>query len=66
MTDTLTRSHATALDVGLAEGVHAPLHAGSEPPLSKDYDAATRADEAFNRQFHHGFHTVAGVQMHYV
>lgn len=66
MTDTLTRSHSTALDVGCAQGARAPLHAGSEAPLSQDYDAATRADEAFNRQFRHGFHTVAGLQMHYV
>lgn len=66
MTDTLTRSHATALDVGFAPGARAPLHAGSEAPLSQDYDAATRADAAFNRQFQHGFHTVAGLQMHYV
>jgi pimeloyl-ACP methyl ester carboxylesterase len=66
MTDTLTRSHSTALNIGLAQGARAPLHAGSEAPLSQDYDAATRADEAFNRQFRHGFHTVAGLQMHYV
>ena len=66
MTDTLTHPHSTAVDVGFERDARAPLHAGSEAPLSQDYDAATRADEAFNRQFRHGFHTVAGLQMHYV
>jgi pimeloyl-ACP methyl ester carboxylesterase len=66
MTDTLTPSPAPAVEIDLAEGVRAPLHAGSEPPLSQHYDAATRTDDQFNRQFRHGFHTVAGLQMHYV
>ena len=66
MTNTLTRSQSTALDADVAQVVRAPLHVGSEAPLSGDYDAATRTDEAFNRQFRHGFHTVGGLQMHYV
>lgn len=66
MTDTLTQSLAIALQNDLSEGIHAPLHAGSEAPLSRSYDAATRSDDEFNRQFRHGFHTVNGLQMHYV
>lgn len=38
----------------------------TETPLSVDYDAATRDDAAFNRQFSHGFKTIDGLQMHYV
>jgi pimeloyl-ACP methyl ester carboxylesterase len=37
-----------------------------EPSLSENYDAATRADEAFNAVFSHCFSTVNDVQMHYV
>lgn len=66
MTDTLTPSQSTVIDASLASGLSAPLHTGSEAPLSQNYDSATRTDEAFNRQFRHGFHTVAGLQMHYV
>lgn len=66
MTDTLTRAQTPALGSALHETPGTPLHAGSEVPLSQDYDAATRADEEFNRQFLHGFHTVSGLQMHYV
>jgi pimeloyl-ACP methyl ester carboxylesterase len=43
-----------------------PLHDRSESALSGGYDAATRHDEDFNRDFQHGFHTVDGLQMHYV
>jgi pimeloyl-ACP methyl ester carboxylesterase len=37
-----------------------------ERPLSRNYDAATKDDSDFNRDFQHGFSTVDGVQMHYV
>jgi pimeloyl-ACP methyl ester carboxylesterase len=37
-----------------------------EQPLSRNYDAATKDDTDFNRDFQHGFTTVDGVQMHYV
>ena len=66
MTNILTRPHLDAADTDLSESFHAPLYAGSEIPLSKQYDAATRTDDDFNRHFRHGFHTVAGLQMHYV
>lgn len=66
MTDTLAPHHPLALNADLSEPARAPLHAGSEIPLSQDYDAATRTDNEFNQQFRHGFHTVAGLQMHYV
>ncbi|WP_299656359.1 alpha/beta hydrolase [uncultured Jannaschia sp.] len=38
----------------------------TETPLSLNYDAATRDDAAFNRQFNHGFKTIDDLQMHYV
>lgn len=38
----------------------------TEKPLSLDYDAATRDDADFNRQFEHGFKTIDGLQMHFV
>jgi pimeloyl-ACP methyl ester carboxylesterase len=37
-----------------------------ETPLSRDYDAATRADVEFAEHFTHHFTTVDAVQMHYV
>ena len=66
MTNILTRPQLNASDADLSESLHAPLFTGSETPLSKQYDAVTRTDDDFNRHFHHGFHTVAGLQMHYV
>ena len=66
MTDTLNRAQPPALAAHLDGNLRAPLHAGSEIPLSRDYDAATHLDDDFNQQFRHGFHTVAGLQMHYV
>ncbi|MGW6898816.1 alpha/beta fold hydrolase [Streptomyces sp. NPDC054919] len=44
----------------------APACVASEKPLSKNYDAATKKDRVFNRNFRHCFTTIHGVQMHYV
>ena len=38
----------------------------SEEPLSPGYDAATKDDAEFNKDFRHGFTTIDDVQMHYV
>ncbi|MEU1663030.1 alpha/beta hydrolase [Streptomyces sparsogenes] len=60
---------ATAL-AGTASGSppasSAPPCVDPEVPKSKGYDAATKHDTAFNRDFRHCFTTVRGVQMHYV
>ncbi len=45
---------------------NAPACVAPERPLSRDYDAATREDAAFNKNFRHCFTTINGVQMHYV
>jgi pimeloyl-ACP methyl ester carboxylesterase len=66
MTNTRIRPRLSGSDADLSESIHAPLHARSETPLSKQYDVATRTDDDFNRHFQHGFHTVEGLQMHYV
>nr|WP_240449282.1 alpha/beta hydrolase [Streptomyces harenosi] len=44
----------------------APPCAAPEAPKSRNHDAATQHDAAFNRDFRHCFTTVRGVQMHYV
>ncbi|MFF8813787.1 alpha/beta fold hydrolase [Streptomyces pactum] len=44
----------------------APPCAAPEVPKSRNHDAATKHDAAFNRDFRHCFTTVNGVQMHYV
>jgi pimeloyl-ACP methyl ester carboxylesterase len=44
----------------------APACVLPEKPKSPGYDAATRHDKAFNRNFRHCFTTVDGIQMHYV
>jgi len=44
----------------------APACVAPERPLSRDYDAATRKDKDFNKDFRHCFTTINGVQMHYV
>ena len=66
MTDAYKHSPSLVFGPGQLPAPSASLHAGSEPPLSPLYDAATRNDDEFNRLFSHGFHTVAGLQMHYV
>lgn len=43
-----------------------PACVAGEPALGAGFDAATRDDPAFNRDFQHCFTTVNGVQMHYV
>jgi pimeloyl-ACP methyl ester carboxylesterase len=45
---------------------NAPACVAPERPLSRGYDAATRHDREFNRNFRHCFTTINGVQMHYV
>lgn len=66
MTNAFKNLSSHVLGPGQPPTPPAPLHAGSEPPLSPLYDAATRDDDEFNRRFSHGFHTVDGLQMHYV
>ncbi|MEV5548767.1 alpha/beta hydrolase [Streptomyces sp. NPDC052309] len=44
----------------------APPCVAPEAPKSRNHDAATKHDAAFNRDFRHCFTTVRGVQMHYV
>ena len=66
MTDASKHLPSLTFGPGQPPAPGAPLHAGSEPPLSPLYDAATRDDDEFNRRFRHGFHTVDGLQMHYV
>lgn len=66
MTDAFKQLPSLVYEPGRLPAPHAPLHAGSEHPLSPFYDAATRGDDDFNRLFSHGFHTVDGLQMHYV
>lgn len=57
----------TLVAVGWAQqGTRTPLCPESEAPQSAAFDAATRNDPAFNASFEHCFHTVLGVQMHYV
>lgn len=52
--------------VPAAPGSTAPACAAAEPARSPGFDAATRDDPEFNRDFRHCFSTVDGVQMHYV
>ncbi|MFE1956672.1 alpha/beta fold hydrolase [Streptomyces sp. NPDC059479] len=49
-----------------APASQAPACVAPEKPLSPGYDAATKHDTAFNKNFRHCFTTVNGVQMHYV
>ncbi len=57
----------TALGGACADRASAtPACANSEDSQSENYDAATKNDAAFNREFRHCFTTVDGVQMHYV
>jgi pimeloyl-ACP methyl ester carboxylesterase len=64
----LSASAATATPAPVTSPVRsqAPACVDSERPLSHDYDAATKDDAQFNRDFRHCFTTVDGVQMHYV
>ena len=63
---TLTASANPPQPVAAAMHSKAPACVGPERPLSRDYDAATRKNAAFNREFRHCFTTINGVQMHYV
>lgn len=66
MSTTALAGTASGSPSGPPSGSSAPPCAAPEVPKSKDYDAATKHDTAFNRDFRHCFTTVAGVQMHYV
>ncbi|MET1072895.1 MAG: alpha/beta fold hydrolase, partial [Umezawaea sp.] len=44
----------------------APTPSSDPGGTAQAFDAATKADDAFNRQFEHGFADVEGVRMHYV
>ncbi|MDY7090303.1 MAG: alpha/beta hydrolase [Actinomycetota bacterium] len=63
---TLTASANPPQPVAAAMHSKAPACVAPERPLSRDYDAATRRNAAFNREFRHCFTTINGVQMHYV
>lgn len=64
----LSASAATAPAASTAAHTASQASACVDPerPLSHDYDAATKNDAAFNRDFRHCFTTIDGVQMHYV
>jgi len=64
----LGTSAATATPAATASPVRsqAPACVDPERPLSHDYDAATKDDAQFNKDFRHCFTTINGVQMHYV
>jgi pimeloyl-ACP methyl ester carboxylesterase len=65
---TLSASATTATLASIASPVRsqAPACVDPERPLSHGYDAATKDDAQFNRDFRHCFTTIDGVQMHYV
>ncbi|MFD7379412.1 alpha/beta fold hydrolase [Streptomyces mirabilis] len=64
-------AHNPAPATVLASDAHtrvsqAPDCVDPEKPRSHGYDAATKNDAAFNKNFRHCFTTIDGVQMHYV
>ncbi|GAA0466847.1 epoxide hydrolase [Paractinoplanes deccanensis] len=63
---TLNASASTPQPANAATQSDAPACVAPERPLSRDFDAATRKNAAFNSNFRHCFTTINGVQMHYV
>jgi hypothetical protein len=65
---TLRASAATVPHTTIAGHItsQAPACVDPQRPLSHGYDAATKGDAAFNKDFRHCFTAINGVQMHYV